>query len=238
LHVNWGDIPSGVGAILTGLSLLIAALSYRRSVRNSEMDQAKLVTAWIENEDAIPYAIIVVHNASNLPIYMVDAYLDDEETLKRFYIGTIFPGATSAVTTNISLTSALPPDKIGFIDAAGRQWTRSEDGALLSVSHHHNFAYFAEAARHPFQFVRYLTPERFAMPLPINERTQARALEVAAQKGIPVKRTRSVLSKYMRNQRLTLSEKRVLVIAMSQVPALRDCVPSGLATPGESQFYR
>jgi hypothetical protein len=36
LQVKWGDIPAWVGSILTGTSLLIAALSYRRSVMDKE----------------------------------------------------------------------------------------------------------------------------------------------------------------------------------------------------------
>src|SRR5271165_1935534 len=68
--LNWGDVPAWVGSILTGSSILIASLTYRRSVRDRraeqldrERAQAALISTWIESDSTLTVA-----NASNAAV--------------------------------------------------------------------------------------------------------------------------------------------------------------------------
>src|SRR6185437_3359668 len=48
MELDWGNVPAWIGSILTGSSILIAALTYRRSVEDRERAQAAKVTAWVD----------------------------------------------------------------------------------------------------------------------------------------------------------------------------------------------
>jgi hypothetical protein len=225
MRLQWGDIPSGIGAILTGASLLIAALSYRRSVKNSEMAQAELVTAWINNDEDTN-AIIVVRNSSNLPIYMLDAYLDDEENLRRFYMGTLFANSTKEVSTDIWLMSAVPPDKIEFRDAAGRRWVRTDDGRLEQLKYRRHFKAF-DYARGPLSLIKLLLPAKdapiasYKLPV-IDNRLRNYAIDMTTLKGHSRKRVESAITKYANRKRLNYFEKLALQDALSYFPDLRE----------------
>lgn len=241
MKLNWGDIPSGVGAVLTGLSLLIAAFSYRRSVKNSEMAQAELVTSWIENDDK-GNAIIVVHNASNLPIYMLTAYLREPlEPDKRFYIGTLLPNSKIENETRVWMKSALPPDRVEFSDAAGRHWTRFDSGDL-KLSHyrlHCLLQNISNYVRHPIPSLKRVLPSRYPQPSHINSHTQDLAVKAAIWEGCSEKKARSAISKYINHRRLTRSEKRALDTAMRMVRGLRPPDPAGhIPETGESHLAR
>jgi hypothetical protein len=222
MRLQWGDIPSGIGAILTGISLLIAALTYRRSVRNKEMAQAELVTSWI-NSDEQHNATIVIHNGGKLPIYMLEAYLDDEERLRRFYFGLLLPDSIGEVKTNIWLESAVPPDKIKFTDAAGRSWTRTDDGRLRQDKYYGRYG-IPDNARGPIKLIKYVLPGRFEEPPPsgIDDRVRARAVEMAVLRGHSEKRAKSAIAKFLSRQRLNVFEKNALESAMLSVPELRN----------------
>jgi hypothetical protein len=224
MRLQWGDIPSGIGAILTGLSLLIAALTYRRSVKNSEMAQAELITAWVNN-DGDNNAIIVVHNGSSLPIYMLEAHLDDEENLRRFYAGTLFANSTKEISTDIWLISAMPPDKIGFMDAAGRGWVRTGDGRLVQLKYRRHFYAFHDA-REPLSLIKLLLPARYApmasyKPPVIDDRLKEYAIDMTMLRGHSRKRVESAITKYANRKRLNFFEKLALEDALACVPDLR-----------------
>jgi hypothetical protein len=48
LGLDWGNVPAWFGAVVTSGSAAVAALAYRRSVRDKEAQQASLVGAWID----------------------------------------------------------------------------------------------------------------------------------------------------------------------------------------------
>jgi hypothetical protein len=150
--VDWGNVPAFIAATLTGLSLIIAALTYRRAQRNSEREQASMVAGWIdtapdpEAPNDITGYIVRIRNASKLPIY--DVYVERPAgNLVGLNYPVIRPEDTvpsdSEAEPNISLiagmkhnrTSALEGEQLSlprftFHDAAGRLWLRDELGRL------------------------------------------------------------------------------------------------------------
>ena len=47
LSLDWGNVPDWVGALVTGSSEAVAAISYRGSVKAKEREQASKVAAWV-----------------------------------------------------------------------------------------------------------------------------------------------------------------------------------------------
>src|SRR5262245_48009031 len=47
LGLDWGNVPAWVGSLLTGTSLLVAALTFRRAVGEARRDQVSKVSAWL-----------------------------------------------------------------------------------------------------------------------------------------------------------------------------------------------
>ena len=45
LRLDWGNVPTWTGMLLTSGSLTVAALAYRRSVLDKERDQASKIAA-------------------------------------------------------------------------------------------------------------------------------------------------------------------------------------------------
>jgi len=77
LDLNWGDVPTWVGSVATGVALLIAAFAYRKSVSDGERAQALRVTLWVEEDLGDPSGktrVLHVKNGSDSAIYSVTAY--------------------------------------------------------------------------------------------------------------------------------------------------------------------
>lgn len=72
LGLHWGDVPAWVGSVLTGVALLIAATTYRKSVRDSGRAQASMVTVWVKPVDGVE--TVHVKNGSNASVYAVTVY--------------------------------------------------------------------------------------------------------------------------------------------------------------------
>src|SRR3954447_4179578 len=73
--LDWGNVPAWVGAVLTSTSLLVAALTYRRSVDDKERDQASNVAAWVARrvENGTQRKVLRVSNGSDAPVYEIIA---------------------------------------------------------------------------------------------------------------------------------------------------------------------
>jgi hypothetical protein len=154
--IDWGNVPAFIAATLTGLSLIIAAITYRRSQRNSEREQASMVAGWIDiapdpasdpESGVILGYIVRIRNASKMPIYGVSVE-GPERNLGRLSYSVIRPKDTlppdSETMPNITIAegwrytriSKLKQDPLAlprftFYDAAGRMWRRDELGKLI-----------------------------------------------------------------------------------------------------------
>jgi hypothetical protein len=163
LGLDWGNVPAWIGSTLTSGSLLIAATSYRRSVKDKEYDQASKIASWIttsaEPDETKPR--LHVRNSSDGPIFeTVVRVLDlphvnipelppqttsvhdlpESPTVARFFesnptltIEQEVVGVSMSVTLNREQVLASLRPSIQFRDAVGRRWKRGSDGKLQTA---------------------------------------------------------------------------------------------------------
>ena len=147
MGTEWIDTASNVfasvgtvGAFATGLILL--RREHRQEADRTEDDrraQASKVSAWVElyrTPDGSRELMFHVHNSSDMPIYEVELPLptrgDDEPETE--FIGLVPPGQTiRRLAPHDWLASYVGPEpiEIEFLDSAGWQWRRNEQGALV-----------------------------------------------------------------------------------------------------------
>ena len=147
MGTEWIDTASNVfasigtvGAFGTGFVLL--RREHRREADRTEDErraQASRVSAWVELHHApgsAPELKFHVHNSSDMPIYEVElplpARADDEPETE--FIGLVPPGQTiRRPAPHEWLASYVGPEpiEIEFLDSAGWQWRRNEQGALI-----------------------------------------------------------------------------------------------------------
>ena len=132
-----------VGAFIVGFVLL--RREHRREADRAEDDrraQAERVSAWVElrrRDDGSRDLALHVHNASDMPIYEVELPLPNpagEEPATEF-IGLVPPGQTvrrPAPREWMRSYTEPEPVEIEFLDSAGWQWRRNEQGSLTRAS--------------------------------------------------------------------------------------------------------
>jgi hypothetical protein len=90
LGLDWGDVPTWIGSVLTGAGALIAAITYRRSVLENEKKQASRIAAYMDVIPPIPAdyvdpglrfnwvtnhkRILKIYNRSDASVYDVTLY--------------------------------------------------------------------------------------------------------------------------------------------------------------------
>jgi hypothetical protein len=150
LGTEWIDTTANVfasvgtvGAFVIGFVLLRS--EHRREADRTEDErraQASKVSAWVElfrTPDGSRELMFHVHNSSDMPIYEVDLPLptrDDDEQQTEF-IGLVPPGQTiRRLAPRDWLASYVGPEpiEIEFLDSAGWQWRRDEQGALVRAA--------------------------------------------------------------------------------------------------------
>ena len=159
MTVNWGDLPTWVGAVTT-LGALIAArrlikVELERDERAAEdrrraeedrarSEQAALVATWPGPSPGSSGRGIVVRNGSNLPIYGVEVTLHSHSGRPDILVvveDVIPPGdrwypfpesvfEVNELGDRVGDTRDDWAPAIEFEDAAGRLWGRNEDGVL------------------------------------------------------------------------------------------------------------
>ena len=75
-------MPAGVGAVLTGLSLLIAAFAYRHSVEDRKRSQVDNFAVWIAYDHDEETLVLVARNSTSLPALDVRVKVVDGESGK------------------------------------------------------------------------------------------------------------------------------------------------------------
>lgn len=132
-----------VGAFGTGFVLL--RREHRRDADREEEShraQAARVSAWVEarlRHDGTRELALHVHNASDMPIYEVELPLPAPvgEDSRTEFIGLVPPGQTvRRPAPHDWLRSYVEPEpvEVGFLDSAGRQWGRDEQGRLVRAN--------------------------------------------------------------------------------------------------------
>lgn len=133
----WGTVPEGIGVILTSLSILIAALAYRRSVSDREREQASKINAWVEivNGDEEGGYHVVVRNDSDLPIRNLLMTWDNDivpEEPSQWQELMVRPKSEERCKQKEYMAPDTPISCV-FLDAAGRYWKRGKDGSLSRI---------------------------------------------------------------------------------------------------------
>ncbi len=125
LALDWGSVPAWLGSILTGSSLVIAALAYRRSVLDKEREQAAKITAWFELTERGP--IVRLRNSSDGAIYEV--LISVGLGIKDIDLRTVPPETTAKAGFRGTVGGRGVPI-VRFRDSAGRYWRRDSNGQL------------------------------------------------------------------------------------------------------------
>jgi hypothetical protein len=156
LGLDWGDVPTWIGSIVTSTSVAVAALSYRRSVLEKERGQASLVTAWValREQNGEHLRVLQVSNASEASVYEVGVRFDrgknnfvpelpGKATVsfglppdKAGFSGTAIWDNTAGKFVELlgwEVTTERAPADLEFRDAVGRIWRRSPDGSLTRL---------------------------------------------------------------------------------------------------------
>lgn len=129
-----------VGAFVTGFILL--RREHRREADRTEDErraQASKVSAWVElflTHAGSRELMFHVHNSSEMPIYEVELPLPTRGNAEpdTEFIGLVPPGQTvRRMAPQHWRTSYVGPEpiEIEFLDSAGWQWKRDEQGALV-----------------------------------------------------------------------------------------------------------
>src|SRR3954467_9280139 len=108
--LDWGNVPTWIGTIVTSSSFTVAALTYRRNVLDKERAQASSVAAWVvrrRDEEGKQHRLVLVSNGSDAPVYEVSARVPGVH--KTYWFDQVPAKATSE--------SDLPPDTSGISGA-------------------------------------------------------------------------------------------------------------------------
>jgi hypothetical protein len=156
MGLDWGNVPTWIGTVVTSTSVAIAAISYRRSVHDKERSQASLVAGWIgiTTDGGQLRRVLRISNGSDTSIYdvtaripsireitlpelpaktttSVDIVVPQTAAMKRVEISiNLWVLAGSAVRETVS--QDLSPE-LEFRDGSGRLWKRSPDGRLTQL---------------------------------------------------------------------------------------------------------
>jgi hypothetical protein len=141
LGLDWGNVPAWTGSVLTGSSLLIAANTYRLSVRDRVRQQASKIAAWVSttSEDGRARAHLTFANNSDMPVYLVDVQLRTSGPRPEGIYGAL-PSEKHAESADVVPPGGLPAREleyesadvieVEFTDASGLVWVRDDWGRL------------------------------------------------------------------------------------------------------------
>jgi hypothetical protein len=174
--VDWGDVPTWVGAIVTSGSVAVAALAYRRSVIDREGAQASGLAAWVgrRNKDGSERDVLLVSNGSDAPAYEVsvqvlgmgEAFWFDElpahaaiqqEFPSDHYSQSLYNRLMQAAQRVLPAEDVIrllrqietgPRPELEFRDAAGRMWRRNSEGRLSRLRQRTTTRPLSERRRH------------------------------------------------------------------------------------------
>jgi hypothetical protein len=138
--MQWGDVPSWVGAVGSAGALIVATILFWISVMDRKRKQASQVNAWqvkIIPTHAFPEIHYKITNSSDEPVYAVvlKSMCGVEGTFISS-LGTIGPKEEKykKIFLGGSPRAEQYQPEISFRDAAGRIWLREENGKLKQIS--------------------------------------------------------------------------------------------------------
>ena len=162
--MDLGSVPDWIGSVLTGGSVFIAALAYRRSVLDRERRQASQIGAWLafSDESGNGHPVARVNNSSDAPVYEVTVRfagladltvpeliagsivtLELPDSARKFIHTESRSGSVGLKLLLFEVESSRVEEKIvleegsaeiQFRDAVGRWWKRDDTGRLSRIN--------------------------------------------------------------------------------------------------------
>ncbi len=143
MRIDWGDAPAWVAAVGTVGTLTVAVLvawiqvlDRRRERYDRLATQARLVTAWVEQDivsSTPPTLRVLVTNASPQAIYDIAIALEvGSRGRYSQWRNSLGPSETARIDFAIAgyPRGELSAPTLAFTDAAGRRWIRLDWGFL------------------------------------------------------------------------------------------------------------
>jgi hypothetical protein len=131
MGLEWGNVPSWVGSVLTSFSIGLAAVSYtrasgdrRRALDEAERAQAARVSLWWVNPRKAN-----VRNSNDVAVTVEVSVAGRDTASDPLGLG---PGETRVLQLPAGL--AGEPVALLVVDSYGRRWTRRPDGMLERVT--------------------------------------------------------------------------------------------------------
>lgn len=153
--LDWGTVPAWTGSILTSGSIFVAALAYRRNLKDKEADQATNIYAWTDRLRGDGERRLRVRNGSQSIVYSIEARAFGAPLIEipelppktefhsrvpavdqRQLSGTFklrYPIPIISATGSLEIQKCEPFPLLRFRDAAGRWWQRDGRGRLKPV---------------------------------------------------------------------------------------------------------
>lgn len=139
LGLDWGNVPSWIASTLTGSSMLIAAMTYRRHVKEQarqqwdrEREQAGRVSVWLESSRRA-----LIRNGNEVGV-TVQAYVDVAGAFAVSDRVACGPGETRELALPyeyerlVTQVGSCPTPSVLIVDSSGRTWLRTTRGDLRS----------------------------------------------------------------------------------------------------------
>ncbi len=154
----WSDVATWIGSIGTFLAFIAAFVQIynertaRKRLEQQQReqqvrDQAEHISAWVDTEEGGgKYAVLVILNNSNEPVYQViasivafqgagPAFGTNGYNRFRGFVSVVPPGRVLVkVDGGYHGMSFHPGIEIAFVDKANRNWVRNGHGELISIS--------------------------------------------------------------------------------------------------------
>jgi hypothetical protein len=131
MSLEWGNVPSWVGSVLTSVSVGLGAITYarstgdrRRALDDAERAQAARVSLWWENPRKAN-----VRNSNDVAVTVQVFVPDRDGGSEPLGLG---PGETRVVQLPAGL--AGEPVALAVVDSFGRRWVRRPGGELERVT--------------------------------------------------------------------------------------------------------
>ncbi|BBH69327.1 hypothetical protein ACTI_60120 [Actinoplanes sp. OR16] len=136
LGLDWGNVPSWVGSLLTGSSLGLAAVTYyrsggdrRRQLDETERSGAARVTLWWVNPRKA-----LVRNSNDVAVTVQAIIREDAGKDERSEVLGLGPGETRGLLLSADREGKAGAVAVAIVDSYGRSWIRHADGRLDRVT--------------------------------------------------------------------------------------------------------
>jgi hypothetical protein len=137
LGLDWGNVPSWVGSVLTSFSVGFASITYYRSTNDrrqarddAERTQAARVSLWWENPRKA-----LVRNSNDVAV-TVQVFVEDRDS--RSDPLNLSPGETRALQLPVDLADESAAVGLVIVDSYGRSWIRPPYRPLERVTAEHS----------------------------------------------------------------------------------------------------